>query len=310
MITRLFAIAGLSLLTIGHLSATALTDAWGLTPHLYTDSGSTAGNWNIDSPRTETGTSDLGAGAMTWAEGNDTNNHFGSPSGGENYDLEFLAWRVEGEQLRVLGVTSLNPYTDDGSGYKVGDIFIDVDCDSHSQDGTADGVGGDDYNGYEYAISTGVAWSDPSNFVPGGPGVTHTADGLYVIDEESDIYGIVDGASRGYGDNATVRNQANPFAISNTATNIGGAQVTIENYNLGNGDGDNWVMEWVIDLADLPDFDPTQLTLHWSVECGNDWIDTDKPTSEPVVPEPATIALLGIGLATAGAARRRRANRA
>ncbi len=48
-------------------------------------------------------------------------------------------------------------------------------------------------------------------------------------------------------------------------------------------------------------------TLHWTMDCGNDEIEVDPPEAE--VPEPATFALLSLGLAGIGFARRTRPRR-
>jgi len=39
-----------------------------------------------------------------------------------------------------------------------------------------------------------------------------------------------------------------------------------------------------------------QINLHWSLYCGNDFINLRGDFDTPVIPEPATLSLLGLGL--------------
>ncbi len=75
----------------------------------------------------------------------------------------------------------------------------------------------------------------------------------------------------------------------------------------GSNARDVYVYEWSIDLAMLSpyvDGDLQSATFHHTLECGNDLIEKDIA----MVPEPGTMALLGIGLIGAGVVRRRRRN--
>ena len=71
---------------------------------------------------------------------------------------------------------------------------------------------------------------------------------------------------------------------------------------------EHYLYEFQIPMASIG-WDPTKpLFIHWTTECGNDELDLIyTPT---IVPEPATVTLLGLGLLGAGAAFRKRKNRA
>lgn len=279
---------------------------WGLSGDVYTNGS--YGNWDNDTPRTETGVTN----GVVWAEGNDTvptNPTFGpGPSGGEPYDIEFLSWRYTGTEFQVMGTTSVDPVNGTSDGFFLGDVFMDVD--GASPDASS-------YNGYDFALSNGT-WTSTrgdDHLHLGDGDYTHSADSsqLYQINDVDDVHGI--STNLGYGNDPQVSALADPFSVRGTGTAIPGVNVgyRFEQIQSDNGHG-NWAIEWSLGLNDflelLPsgEFGPSaaNLTLHWTIECGNDWIDTEAPGErEPVIPEPATVTLFGLGLASFGMMRRR-----
>jgi hypothetical protein len=308
LIRIMLAVGALALVAVSSPSGTAgLLDDWGIAGDVYTAGGS-VGDWTNTTPRTETGKT----GDIYWAEGNNTvpeNTVYGpGPSGGEAYDIEFLSWRRVNGQVQVLGISSIDPndYVND---FHLGDIFIDVDgVDPGSDDG---------FNGYEYALSLGQ-YNTKRGFDhlhPGDGFYTHSADvGLYAINGVDDVHGI--STNQGYGYTDQVYNLSDPLSIRGDGNEVLGAGVTRTVELLGDDNGKpNWAIQFTIDqtvfesllptLNGFPDY--SNLVLHWTLECGNDWIDTEAPGDrEPVVPEPATLTLFGLGLATMGMMRRRR----
>ncbi|MDP2688678.1 MAG: PEP-CTERM sorting domain-containing protein [Deltaproteobacteria bacterium] len=79
-------------------------------------------------------------------------------------------------------------------------------------------------------------------------------------------------------------------AYGTTTTNIDG--------------GLSYILEGSLDLSDLTLYSGGPITLHWTMNCGNDYLNH---TSEPEsVPEPGTLLLMGAGLAGLGAWRFRK----
>ena len=329
-------LGGLALFMLGAPEGQALTvnnttgeiSNWNFTPF----GTSTYGNWtNSGISGAETGQN----GSTAWAEGNNvagppaydyptgSGSYQFSPPGtsGEPFDLEFLSWRVINDtQIQVLGITSMHPDNGamfDGAPINLGDVFIDTDNN-----------GSTGYLGYDVALRAG-SWSTGLNdpLHPDDEPFDHTMDaGAYAINDVYDVHGITN--DNGYGANSTVAPVMNPFAIREGAEMMAG-NVALEiwgddpgeNFNFNTLDGtpydetSTYILEWTIDIAvlaslltpvdgDLP-FDLSQLSFHWTIQCGNDFIEIPPRENQPVIPEPATIALLGLGLAGIGLIRKR-----
>jgi hypothetical protein len=160
------------------------------------------------------------------------------------------------------------------SPHYAGDVFLDLD--------TTNG-------GWEYAVGTSVL--NTTNGDAGARNQTRLGN-LYtpIISTAG-----VDGSVSHFGD-------ANPWRV----TSSGAVGTTGVAWGGGNGDGEmgdgHNFLELYVDLTDTQ----TQALLdgdigirwHWTMYCGNDEVDwgTGTPYSPIPVPEPASFALLGLGL--------------
>ena len=89
--------------------------------------------------------------------------------------------------------------------------------------------------------------------------------------------------------------EANPWAIE-SGTVIGNVSLAYSRQN------SHYVIETAIPLSYLGLNAGGHLTIHWTMECGNDYLNLDAT----VVPEPATLLLLGTGLIAFGISRRKK----
>jgi hypothetical protein len=275
--------------------------------------GTELGNWTNG---TSVGSDGSGAlemyvsDTMVYTEANDTapidygkgTPYQPAPGGrpGELFDMEFLGWQLTANnQIKVLAITSVDPTQGAALGGHIqhlGDVFIDMN--------------GDGTN--EFALTAGQWDTTNPDHLTGGDGYSHQFDsGLYAVQS---YHGITDDEHGAVG-GSEIAMLADPFALADgTALAVDGQGLTFRmgSYDYGwpafeggtlreNG---TWVLEWTFDVSLLGEMIDNMI-LRQTVECGNDFIYTS-PLHQPAVPEPATVAMIGLGLVSIGMMQRRR----
>ena len=196
------------------------------------------------------------------------------PSGG--WDIDYIT--EDNADVHSSGLIYVGP------GYSIQNLF-DVEA-----------IYFDNDSNYAYvAIIHGLPESgDPYyGFKPGDIAIDVDGDGSYEygVDIESDIL---------YEDvtwqDAKYFSEAKPWVIE-SGTEIGSV-------NLAYSDEQNshYVIETAIPLSYLGLNSGDHLTIHWTMECGNDYLNLNAT----VVPEPTTLLLLGTGLIAFGISRRKK----
>lgn len=192
--------------------------------------------------------------------------------GGEMYDLEGLNFAFDNAYLYVSVTASFgtSAWSDTYQRFfPEGDLFF-----------------GFDGNKYDYAVDV-------------------SAGDLYAVK----TWNYIPNVSGGYGGNAIIKNAIGAYDIE-TGTNLGDIDMTYTQYlglesgYLLPGNGDTWIKEYRISRSLLATnlMSHGRITFHTTMECGNDLLEETRP----IIPEPGTMILLGMGLLGLGASLRRR----
>lgn len=220
----------------------------------------------------------------------------GPGGGGQNFDIEAMYAHIEGNILYFAMVTGFDQGGEVGDGvflphYDGGDIFFNfggVPGYNVAVRITDASVGGDGP-----INSTGIGNVYKGDFSPNGDTFLNTVE-AYVPQN---------------------RAETNPWRVDDSAVEGGlGVELVTTipiSYTNGPAPADHNIYEFALNLADLG-FSGAQIasqgfSVHWTMECGNDVLDWAVPGQLIVVPEPASMTLLGLGLAGILMRRRRKA---
>jgi len=208
---------------------------------------------------------------------------------GQQWDLE--AFYLENWMLTMVSGYDFNKAALGQVGALPGDLFIDVNGDAQFGDGT--------HAPAPYPASAVTSNSFGYDFVVDFDFLNYTYDVYQIasaqdlqlqlvnveINDASNPYRYLSGGTSMLTDGAvTYQTGLSNWAAQNRGYNVTGGTHTLAS----------------IDLSWLESFVAGPITFHYTMECGNDLLMGYVPTT----PEPATLALIGIGLAALGARRR------
>lgn len=185
-------------------------------------------------------------------------------TGGQDFDVEYLGIQMNADGTVYFGLQTgfdfINGVDYLTSHYTAGDLALDIN---------SDGV-------YEYAIDI-AATGSTANF---------------------SLYEVTEWEAPSYAENAI----ASPFQMisGNLLSSFDGAYDTGTDLANNIDGGTSYVVEGAFNTSIFQLQNIDSITLHWTMLCGNDYLDTT--TS---VPEPGVLLLLGSGLIGAGYIRRK-----
>ena len=199
----------------------------------------------------------------------------GLSAGGETIDLEEIYLRVDGDQMKVLVVTSTQYAAEfSGTNYYLGDLFLTV--------------GGQDYAVVTQSASQGLAAG--SVYSLSGPG-----DWVQLQSGSRSYAGSTTVVNNDYGAPGTVPEIAGPWAVDggiSVGQLEGAATLDVGTHDYGGSEDGTFLIEYTLD-ASLVGVTPTSnVSAHITWGCGNDVIEIH----DMAIPEPASMALLGLGL--------------
>lgn len=191
-------------------------------------------------------------------------NGFVNPGwGGQDFDAEYMFYKIEGTQLHIGLQTGFDVSTGhinyNGRDYYAGDIALSFDGDTSN---------------YEYAIDFGLFTQGYTGGpIDAGSGTGIDAAGLYSVSSwNNDIY----------------FDQSAPYAMD---------AGTLEASLLSNDTGligESYYQTASFDLTLLGLTGDLELDSHWTMSCGNDYVNGHTDLTVPVS-EPATLPLLAFG---------------
>lgn len=217
--------------------------------------------------------------------------------GGQNFDAEYLFYNLEGNTLSLGLQTGFDiedgKYRTGGKNYYAGDMAL-------SFDGTTT---------YTHAIDFGLKTRDYGNHRVAAVGGYHHGNNSNDIDTAG-LYSVSKWNTHvisGYGASNPFAMDGGSLADNGDGTNYNFTTIDFDSSATPNGDT-SFYRQVSFDISDFRDPVTGDLDVdaHWTMSCGNDAINGSFHEPAPV-PEPGTIALLGIGLAgLAGVGARRK----